>query len=93
MHSPPYGGKLDLTDANIKAGSKAIGKQIEKVQPILTLHGHIHESPLKSSCWIEKIGRTISINPGMGDKLQAVFIELDILGNVKSIEHSTLGLP
>ncbi len=41
------------------AGSKSVRKAIEKYQPMLGLHGHIHESQS-----VAKIGRTICINPG-----------------------------
>lgn len=75
FHAPPYGTQLDLApqlDRNrkpvviagrvnyIHAGSKAVRKAIERYQPLLGLHGHIHESLLK----VEKIGNTVCINPG-----------------------------
>jgi len=41
------------------AGSKAVRQAIEKYQPMLGLHGHIHESMS-----VAKIGRTTIINPG-----------------------------
>jgi Icc-related predicted phosphoesterase len=41
------------------AGSLAVKAFIEKVQPMLSLHGHIHESPGHVH-----IGRTLSINAG-----------------------------
>jgi Icc-related predicted phosphoesterase len=41
------------------AGSKSVRKAIEKYQPMLGLHGHIHESQS-----VAKIGRTTIINPG-----------------------------
>ena len=74
FHCPPYGTRLDLAprlDKNMKpmmdsggveyihVGSKAIRKAIEKYQPMLCLHGHVHESP-----GVEKIGRTVCINTG-----------------------------
>lgn len=43
----------------IGAGSKAVRNAIEKYQPFLGLHGHIHESR-----GIVKIGRTLCVNPG-----------------------------
>lgn len=43
----------------IGAGSLAVRKAIEKYQPILGLHGHIHESR-----GAIKIGRTLCLNPG-----------------------------
>lgn len=78
MHAPPYGGNLDLTGKRQHVGSKAILQAIQKHQPLLTLHGHIHESPYLSGQWYEYIGRTLSVNPGSGtDKLHAVTIEID----------------
>lgn len=41
------------------AGSSAVREAIEKHQPMLGLHGHIHESQS-----VAKIGRTTCINPG-----------------------------
>lgn len=41
------------------AGSKSVRQAIEKFQPMLGLHGHIHESQ-----GAVKIGRTTCINPG-----------------------------
>lgn len=41
------------------AGSRAVREAIEKYQPLLGLHGHIHESP-----GVIKLGRTLCMNPG-----------------------------
>jgi len=41
------------------AGSRAVRDAIEKYQPLLGLHGHIHES-----AGAIKLGRTLCINPG-----------------------------
>lgn len=41
------------------AGSSAVSQAIERYQPLLSLHGHIHESTAA-----KKIGRTTCINPG-----------------------------
>lgn len=41
------------------AGSKSVRKAIEKYQPMMGIHGHIHESQS-----VAKIGRTTCINPG-----------------------------
>ena len=74
LHVPPYGSGLDSCpdlDENLKiitqggqvvmksAGSTAVKAFIEKIQPMLTLHGHIHESPGHT-----RNGRTLSINAG-----------------------------
>jgi uncharacterized protein len=49
------GGQVILTSA----GSAAIRKGIEDVQPLLSLHGHIHEAR-----GVHRIGRTLALNPG-----------------------------
>jgi uncharacterized protein len=41
------------------AGSRSVRRAIEGHQPLLSLHGHIHES-----AGVVKIGRTTSVNPG-----------------------------
>lgn len=41
------------------AGSKAVRRAIETRQPLLGLHGHIHESP-----GAIRIGKTLCVNPG-----------------------------
>ena len=41
------------------AGSAAVRAAIEKYQPLLSLHGHIHESRGDT-----RIGRTVAVNPG-----------------------------
>lgn len=41
------------------AGSAAVRAAIEKYQPMLGLHGHIHESQAAA-----RLGRTLSVNPG-----------------------------
>lgn len=74
FHAPPYGTMLDLApelDSNKKpvtvagqvnfvhVGSKAVAKSIKKYQPLMGLHGHIHES-----YGHDKIGNSPVINPG-----------------------------
>ncbi len=54
--TPVYAGGRPLT---IPVGSKSVRQIIEKYQPLITLHGHIHESP-----GFIKIGRTQCLNPG-----------------------------
>ena len=92
FHCPPYGSGLDeapkLTDdmrlehagrAPVPAGSTAVREAIERHQPALSLHGHIHEGRGNT-----RIGRTLCINPGssyeQGELLGAV---VDIDGGKK----------
>jgi uncharacterized protein len=75
VHVPPYDTHLDIApklDENLTpilspggqpemahVGSTSVRKAIEKYQPMMGLHGHIHESKGYS-----KIGRTDCFNPG-----------------------------
>jgi Icc-related predicted phosphoesterase len=43
---------------DIHVGSIAIQRFIQDRQPLITLHGHIHESARITGSWQEKIGRT-----------------------------------
>jgi len=43
----------------ISAGSTAVRKAVERDQPLVGLHGHIHESR-----GVTKVGRTLCLNPG-----------------------------
>jgi len=74
FHAPPYDSTLDFAqelDANLKpvmiggqphlipVGSRAVREMIEKYQPLVGLHGHIHECR-----GAVELGKTICINPG-----------------------------
>ena len=72
IHVPPHNSKLDEApelDENLRpkmagqslkpVGSTALRKAIEKSQPLLGLHGHIHEGRGAT-----RIGKTLCINPG-----------------------------
>jgi len=74
IHVPPYATGLDiapLLDETLKpivsagevvsgpVGSKAVRAAIERYQPLVSLHGHVHESRA-----VTRLGRTTCINPG-----------------------------
>lgn len=84
MHSPPFGTNLDVIPGSQFVGSRSIRKFIEAVQPLLTLHGHIHEAPRLSGKYSDRIGKTLCLNPGQvlpdikgGPQLQGAVFELE----------------
>ncbi|NWG02749.1 MAG: metallophosphoesterase family protein [Syntrophaceae bacterium] len=93
MHSPPFGTRLDLIQGGKSAGSRSIKTFIEKNQPLLTLHGHIHEAPELSGAFMDQIGETLSVNPGQfswagrdASRLHAVTFEIE---NIKeTLKHT-----
>lgn len=68
FHSPPFetcldrvandGKMIDSVPLDLHVGSIAIRRFIEKRNPLLTLHGHIHESVRLTGSWRGQIGRT-----------------------------------
>ncbi len=72
FHAPPYGSSLDraaldgkmidYAPLDVHIGSIAVQRFIEKRQPLLTLHGHVHESTRLTGSWQEKNNRTVSFN-------------------------------
>jgi Icc-related predicted phosphoesterase len=86
IHAPPHGTKLDTTYGGQHVGSEAVKEFIEKENPYLTLHGHIHESPEVSGDFMEMHDETISVNPGSNhhkNKLNLVSIDLYNLADTK----------
>ncbi|MGQ9705631.1 MAG: metallophosphoesterase family protein [bacterium] len=90
FHSPPYDTKLDRAGLDgmmidyaplaLHVGSVAIRKFIESKQPLLTLHGHIHESTKITGFWKDKIGRTYMFNSAHnGSELCLIRFELERL--------------
>jgi uncharacterized protein len=74
IHVPPYDSGLDtapLLDEQLAVrtsmgaqlsapvGSTAVRELIERYQPLVSLHGHVHEAGGTA-----RIGRTVAINPG-----------------------------
>jgi len=64
FHAPPSGCGLDLCWDGTEAGSRSIRRFLEERQPLLALHGHIHESPEESGVWQNRLGRTVVVQPG-----------------------------
>jgi Icc-related predicted phosphoesterase len=68
FHSPPHRTNLDRAPLDGKSvehvpldvhvGSIAIRRFIERTQPLVTLHGHVHESARLTGSWRDTIGRT-----------------------------------
>lgn len=68
FHTPPYKTKLDraaldgkMVDhapLDVHVGSVAVRRFIEEHQPLLTLHGHVHESTQLTGAWRDRLGRS-----------------------------------
>ncbi len=89
FHTPPHETALDRAPLDGKmfegvpidlhVGSIAVRRFIESRQPLLTLHGHIHESTRLTGRWRDKLGRTEMFNAAHdGKELALVEFDLDI---------------
>jgi Icc-related predicted phosphoesterase len=92
FHSPPYhscldradlhGKKVDHAPMDVHVGSIAIQHFIKTHQPLLTLHGHVHESAHITGWWKEKVERTYSFTAAhYGPELAVVRFDTDHLEN------------
>ncbi len=68
LHTPPYrtlldraaldGKSVDHVPLDVHVGSMAVRRFVEARQPLLTLHGHVHESARITGSWRDRLGRT-----------------------------------
>jgi Icc-related predicted phosphoesterase len=90
FHSPPYASVLDTIDASGKMvdhapldthiGSIAIQRFIAEKQPLVTLHGHAHESARLTGQWMQRFGKTYSFSAAHdGPELAVVRFDTDAL--------------
>jgi Icc-related predicted phosphoesterase len=87
LHAPPYqtlldraaldGRMIDGVPLDVHVGSIAVRRFIEARQPLLTLHGHVHESARLTGAWRDGIGRTRMFSAAHdGDELALVRFDL-----------------
>ena len=92
FHSPPYdtpldraaldGKMVDYVPMDVHVGSIAIQRFINERQPLLTLHGHIHEASSITGKWSERMGNTFAFNASYHEKGELAVVEFD-LNNLK----------
>ena len=86
FHTPPYDTPLDRAALDgkmhehvaldVHVGSIAVRRFIERRQPLLTLHGHVHEAASLTGAWKTKLGRTVCIN-GAYDGPELALVRFD----------------
>jgi Icc-related predicted phosphoesterase len=87
LHTPPSDTPLDRAaldgktyehvPLDVHVGSIAVKRFIEQRQPLLSLHGHIHEAARLSGEWKIRIGRTVCIN-GAHDGPELALVRFDL---------------
>jgi uncharacterized protein len=98
LHAPPYGIGIDvapLLDTTVTparavpgrtapVGSRSVGEAIAEFQPMLGLHGHVHDSR-----GVKRLGRTTCVNPGSGyteGLLHSAVVDLTAGGDLRSVQ-------
>lgn len=87
FHTPPCDTPLDRAaldgrtyehvPLDVHVGSIAVQRFIEERQPLLTLHGHVHEAARLTGEWKIRIGRTVCIN-GAHDGPELALVRFDL---------------
>lgn len=96
FHTPPHdttldraaldGKTIDYVPLDLHVGSIAVRRFIESRQPLLTLHGHIHESTRITGAWRDRIGRTHMFNAAHdGPELSLVKFDLENLQDAERV--------
>ena len=96
FHAPPYKTNLDriyrtenivdYVERDLNVGSIAIRKFIEKRAPLVTLHGHVHESAKITGSWEDKIGDTYCFSAAHnGTELSIVKFETNDLSKAARV--------
>lgn len=95
FHGPPHGTALDQIAGGAHVGSRATRRFLERMRPMLSLHGHIHESPSISGHFADRVGTTVCVNPGQSPPaFHAVSFRMDdIPGSLTHTLHGPAGLP
>ena len=96
-HVPPWGTGIDVAPklredlsvviqggepVMVPVGSTAVREFVERTQPILSLHGHIHESRGAT-----RLGRTLAINPGSAYSTGALYGAIVTIRQGKVLSH------
>jgi Icc-related predicted phosphoesterase len=92
FHTPPHdtnldraaldGKTIDHVPLDVHIGSIAVRRFIESRQPLLTLHGHVHESASLTGSWHERIGNTYSFSAAHnGSELALIRFDLNNLND------------
>jgi Icc-related predicted phosphoesterase len=96
FHAPPYRTSLDQTALHRRRvdhvpvdphiGSIAVRQFIERCQPLVTLHGHVHESSRLSGSWRDRLGRTHCYSAAWdGPELAVVRFDLERPGEAERL--------
>lgn len=87
FHTPPYdtpldraaldGKMIDFVPLDVHIGSIAVQRFIKERQPLLTLHGHVHEASDITDSWSVHLGKTLAVSAAWNKK-ELALVEFDL---------------
>lgn len=88
FHAPPFDTALDRAaldgklwegvPLDVHVGSVAVRRFIEERQPLLTMHGHVHEAARLTGEWKIRLGKTVCLNAAH-DGPELALVRFDLL--------------
>lgn len=87
IHAPPFNTCLDIVKSGEHVGSQAIRRFIKQYQPLITLHGHIHETVEMSNNFFESIDKTLCMSPGNHHESQSLALIKFNTKNIRDVER------
>ena len=85
MHNPPKDTSCDVVSSGAHVGSAAFKGLIERLEPLLVVTGHIHES-----AGVCRVGKTVVMNPGALLDGRYGWVELERTGETWQVVKAEL---
>lgn len=92
IHQPPVKMGFDLCGSGDKVGSPTVYNFLLEKQPLLSIHGHIHEAPeVNGQVWAKQLGRILCIQAGQPER-DIFYAKFDLKdGKIENLAHSVYG--
>jgi Icc-related predicted phosphoesterase len=90
IHTPPNNTHLDQRYDGYHVGSMALRLFIERHQPYLTMHGHVHETVERSGEYKQEIGKTLCLTAGNSDLSHGLAVLLFDLYNPRNVTRELI---
>ena len=91
FHGPPHGTACDQLHGRVHVGSRETRRFLERHSPPLSLHGHIHEAPMVTGQFWDRIGSTVCVNPGQNPNKPLAAVTFSMNDPAGTLEHTLMG--
>ena len=91
FHGPPHGTACDQLHGRVHVGSRETRRFLERRSPPLSLHGHIHEAPVVTGQFWDRVGSTVCVNPGQNPERPLAAVTFSMSDPAGTLEHTLQG--